>query len=155
MPRNSALKKAEKLASNLSLKNIHLWEAQSSRDLSFKSKKVDAHVEIQVSPLKTIDKEILPFACRFKIVGTDKEEGKIAFQLNVAFCAVYSVKNNYQPKKGEIEAFGLTSAVFNVWPYLREHVHTTIVKMNLPALVLPPMTVGQLVKSAKQEEEQN
>jgi hypothetical protein len=51
--------------------------------------------------------------------------------------------------KTEKEAFGITNAVFNVWPYLREHVQSMMIKMDLTAFVLPPMTIGDLSKMKK------
>lgn len=46
------------------------------------------------------------------------------------------------PKGQEISAeaanlFASRNAVFNVWPFFRELVHTTIARMGFPALVLP------------------
>jgi len=63
--------------------------------------------------------------------------------------AVYGKKSNYKPAKKAKEVFGLTNAIFNVWPYLREHVQSTMIKMDLTAFVLPPMTIGALSKMDK------
>ena len=37
----------------------------------------------------------------------------------------------------ELTAFGDTNAVLNAWPYLRETIHTTSLRMGLPPLLLP------------------
>lgn len=146
MAKKKLLRNAENLAKSLELKKIHLWETKCSRDLSFKPKKAEISIEIQVTMLKSETEGLLPFACRFIVVATEKEREKKAFELEVVFCAVYRIKNNYKPTEEECNAFGSTSAVFNVWPYLREYVHDIIVKMDLPALVLSPITISQLAK---------
>ncbi|MFO7555292.1 MAG: hypothetical protein R6W88_08825 [Desulfobacterales bacterium] len=139
------LKKAEKIAPNLSLKNIHLWKSNCERDISFKPKKAEMNIQIDTKILDSTDKKFVPISCHFNIIGTDIEKNKKAIQLDFTFCVIYSIRNDLKANKADLEAFASTNAIFNVWPFAREHVQNIIVKMDLPAFVLPTITIGQLV----------
>lgn len=140
------LKKGEGLAKHLALKKIHLWESKCSRDVSFKATKVEIPLEIEVSILSQESKNVLPYAARFTLIATDKETQKKAFEIQVSFCVVYRIKDDYAPTQEEVEAFGATSAIFNAWPYVREIVQSLVIRMDLPPFTLPPVTIGQLAK---------
>ena len=147
MEQQRCIAKATELARNAKLKKIHLWRSSCSRDISFKPKKADITIEIEVSPLNSDSKNVLPFGCRFDITGVDKDSNKKAFEVSSVFCVVYAIREDYSPTAEEIEAFGATSAVFNAWPYVREHAQSATVKMDLPAYVLEPVTISQLAKA--------
>ena len=149
MAENVLLKKAESISSNLQLKNIHLWQSDCKRDISFKSKNAEVNVHVEVKVLDTKDSKILPFGCRFQVSALDDDEEIQVFDLDIYYCVVYNILNDYKPKKAESEAFGLTSAIFNAWPYVREYVHNTLVRMDLTAFVMPPITIAELSKLAK------
>lgn len=142
---------AEKVSKKVGLKDIHLWKSNCQREVSFKPKKANVEIDINVKPLNSKNKEneVLPFACRFQLTGTDIEVDKESFQLDITFIAVYGIRDDYKPTKAEKEAFGVTNAVFNVWPYVREHVQNILVKMGLTAFVMPPITISELNKIKK------
>ena len=146
MVKTIPLKKAEEVSKNLKLKSISLWESNCRREISFKPKKATVDIEIEVKQLDSTNNEILPFACRFMLTGIDVDEKKESFQLNITFVAAYIIKNGYKPTKTGKEAFGVTNAVFNVWPYVREHIQNTMTKMDLTPILLPPITIGDLSK---------
>lgn len=140
------LKKGESLGKNLTLKKIHLWESKCSRDVAFKASKVEIPLEIEVNVLQGQDTDTLSYAARFTLIATDKETQKKAFEIQVSFCIVYKIKADYKPQHDEVEAFGATSAIFNVWPYVRELIQSLVVRMDLPPFTLPPITISQLAK---------
>jgi hypothetical protein len=150
MAKKTSLKKAEEVSKNLQIRNIHLAASNCRRDLSFKPKQANVDINIEVKSLNSTNKKLLPFVCRFLLTGVDIEENKESFKLDITFVAAYNIKPGYKPSKTEKEAFGITNAVFNVWPYLREHVQNMMIKMDLTAFVLPPMTIGDLSKMKKQ-----
>ncbi|MGA2935730.1 MAG: hypothetical protein ABSF52_01340 [Syntrophobacteraceae bacterium] len=146
------LNKAQSVAVNVSLMRIHLWEAKCSRDVSVKPTAVEVAVEIGTELLKGETENLLPFGCKFTLVGTDKNVQKQVFEIIVSFCVVYEIKDKYKPTDDETKAFGLTNAIFNAWPYVREMVQNLIVRMDLPAFVLPTITIGQLAKMGESPE---
>ncbi len=149
MSKENLLKKAEKIAGNLALRKIHLWESNFKRDISFKPKKAQVSIDAEVKDLKSENGKMIPFACRFLLNGIDVESDKNAFNIDVTFCLLYEKINDCKISKVEKEAFGLTSAVFNAWPYAREFVHNTLARMDLSSFVMPPITISELAKNAK------
>jgi len=140
------LKRAEKIAPNLSLKKIHLWKSNCERDISFKPKQAEMNIQIDTQILDSTDKKTVSISCHFNITGTDIEKNKKAIQLEFTFCVIYSIRNDFKANKADLQAFASTNAIFNVWPFAREHVQNIIVKMDLPAFVLPPIMIAQLGK---------
>ncbi len=147
MVKKSLLKKAEEVSKNLRLQNISLWESNCRRDISLKPKKANVDIGMEVKSLDSTNHEILPFACRFILTGMDADENKESFQLDITFVAAYIIKKGYKPTKAGKEAFGMSNAIFNVWPYVREHVQNTMLKMELTPVVMPPITIGALLNN--------
>lgn len=152
MTHNNALKQAQPIAENASLMKIHLWEAKCSRNVSIKPSKVEVLIEIETTLLKSETQGVLPFGCTFKLVGSDKSQQKQVFEITISFCVIYKIKENYTPADGETKAFGLTNVIFNAWPYVRELVQNLVIRMDLPAFVLPTITIGKLAKMAESPE---
>ena len=149
MATENSLGKAEKVSENLRIRTIHLAESNCRRDLFSNPKHANVDIVIEVKLFNSTDDGILPFACRFILTGIDVQENKESFKLDITFAAVYNKDPDYKPDKEEKEAFGKTNAVFNVWPYLREHVQSMMIKMGLTAFVLPPITIGGLLEMDK------
>ncbi|MFP4087692.1 MAG: hypothetical protein ACLFUL_12965 [Desulfobacteraceae bacterium] len=151
MAKENDLKIAEEVSKNLRIRDIHLAESNCWRDLSFKPKQAHVDINIEIKSLNSTNKGVLPFSCRFRLIGMDTDKDKESFNLNITFIAVYNKEDNYKPTKKQKDAFGLTNAIFNVWPYVREHVQSTMIKMNLTAFVLPPITINGLSKMVKSD----
>ena len=64
--------------------------------------------------------------------------------IEVGFALVYSLQSLDDIDDEKIDAFGKMNAVYNAWPYVREFVQSTLVRMGLPALTLPVLTSGLL-----------
>ncbi len=48
----------------------------------------------------------------------------------------------------ELEAFGRVNGVYNAWPYLREYVQSSLVRLGLPPFDLPLLRVAEAVQLA-------
>lgn len=62
--------------------------------------------------------------------------------------ASYSLAENYSPETDVVHAFHSANAVFNSWPFFREYVQSTVLRMNMPA---PPVPLLRLLARAKDE----
>lgn len=49
----------------------------------------------------------------------------------------YSLRDGFQLTPAQAKAFKNGNAVFNVWPYFREYVQSTVERMGLPPLTAP------------------
>jgi hypothetical protein len=59
------------------------------------------------------------------------------FRIMSTFELIYFLPDVIKPTPREITAFCRTNAMLNSWPYWREFVQNTSVRMNMPPLTLP------------------
>ncbi len=89
------------------------------------------------------------------LIGMLNAEGKVSnpdlkikddklFGCSCVFVAKYIVKN--QLSEEECDTFTRTTALFNVYPYLREYVSSEFNKMGLPGVFLPLLKTGKSVE---------
>lgn len=142
------IKLAEKLAKNLSLSKIHLKEASCTRTPErVVPTKNEISIDVKSGLLKSDKENILPFNVVFTVKATDKDSGQDTFQVEVEFCVIYQSKKDVKPPDNEIEAFGITNVVFNAWPYAREYVQSTLMRMDLPPFAMPLLKISDLIQS--------
>jgi hypothetical protein len=63
-----------------------------------------------------------------------------------AFDLAYWLSAEHRPKAEErdryFQAFANVNGIYNVWPYFRELVHSTVARMGLPPLIIPVYRVS-------------
>ena len=69
-----------------------------------------------------------------EIGTTDKDPFAI---IKATFLLIYKADSLEGITNKAVEYFGNTNGIYNAWPYWREFVQNTIVRMNLPALTIP------------------
>lgn len=69
-------------------------------------------------------------------------------RIEAAFLLQYRVPSFKGLRKANIAAFGELNGLFNAWPYWREFVQSTTVRMGLPALTIPVYRPLESVTSA-------
>jgi len=125
------------------------------RCIGFPPENSEVSIEVNSRLLQSEENNFFPFGIKFTVKAVDNESDLTAFQIDVEFVVVYRTKKEtIDPNDESIEAFGLTSAVFNAWPYAREFVQNTLARMKLQQFTMPPMTVGQLAKISKKPDEE-
>lgn len=60
----------------------------------------------------------------------------------------YSLDDKKSPDTDDIDAFARVNGIYNAWPYLREHLRTSLVRLDLPPFELPLLRVGAAVQLA-------
>lgn len=55
----------------------------------------------------------------------------------VTYLLTYRMENVAGITKTHVKSFAETNAVFNAWPYFREYVQSTTLRMGLPPLTVP------------------
>jgi preprotein translocase subunit SecB len=148
---NSMLKTAERFAKNISLLNIFLQEANCTRSVGQPPKKSDISIELNSKLIQSDKEDVFRYAIKFTIKAVDNENSLPVFQIDAEFCVIYKAKEGTKPDQDELKAFGMTGAVYNAWPYAREFVQNTLVRMNLPPFVMPPLRMSELAKLEKNE----
>lgn len=76
---------------------------------------------------------------KYFVLGKTRQDEASSVLIRIAstFELLYSLRDVIKPTPGEINAFCKTNAMLNSWPYWREFVQNTIVRMNMPPLTLP------------------
>ena len=72
------------------------------------------------------------FVAAYDKAGTDE-----LLRIEAVFLLRYSVPSFEGLTKANLDAFGETNGRYNAWPYWREYVQATTVRMGLPPLTMP------------------
>lgn len=67
----------------------------------------------------------------------ESAEAQAPFEIAATYLLVYEVPSLDGIKDENVRAFGELNGVFNAWPYWREFVQATTVRMGLPPLTVP------------------
>ena len=139
----------KKVIDHAVLKSIHLKSSTSNIVLPPNFVTPDlSKVEIDYKFSHVFEREakLLFSFVAIEVIGILSAEGKAnnpnmiidndkLFSCHSVFVATYSV--NADLNGDECEAFTKTNALFNVYPYLREHVNSEFTKMGLLGIYLP------------------
>lgn len=68
------------------------------------------------------------------------QKAKIA-EVGCTFEAIYALKPGFEMTLAHAKAFAAANALFNVWPYFREFLQSTTVRMGLPPIVAPFLVI--------------
>jgi hypothetical protein len=79
-------------------------------------------------------------------VVEEAQERRPLISIECRFEAQYGLAEGYTPSEQQIEAFHAANAIFNCWPFFREYVQNSVLRMNFP-----PPPVPFLKISVKQE----
>jgi hypothetical protein len=75
---------------------------------------------------------------QFEMEGfQEREEERKLVELSAVFQLSYRLTGDFNPTPEQLKAFSEINAPYNAWPYWRELVHSTILKMGLPPLIAP------------------
>jgi len=84
----------------------------------------------------------------FRLMGfpTEGNRKEPNLMIEATFILIYKATKLRGLKKENFQAFADTNGVYNAWPYCREFVQNTVVRMGLPPLTIP---VFRLITPAK------
>ena len=80
------------------------------------------------------------------------ESPEAAFHVEAVFYLEYKINSFDGISDQHVQAFGKMNGVYNAWPYWREYVQSTTVRMGFPPLTLPVLT-GEAILKIYQEQE--
>lgn len=92
------------------------------------------NVETQVDK----DEKVVCVRPRFVLSAKyDEADDEELLRIEAQFVLRYRVPSFDGLRKANIEAFGELNGLYNAWPYWREFVQSTTVRMGLPSLTVP------------------
>jgi hypothetical protein len=68
--------------------------------------------------------------------------------IECAFEVDYELQEDFVPSPDHVKAFREGNAVFNVWPFFREYLHSQMQRMGLPPLTAPFLRIVPKLKRA-------
>ncbi len=111
---------------------------------------MSVNVETQVDK----DEKVVCVRLRFVLsVKYDEADDEELLRIEAQFVLRYSMPSFEGLKKANIAAFGKLNGLYNAWPYWREFVQSTTVRMGLPPLTVPvyrPLDAVRRPKEARQ-----
>ena len=78
--------------------------------------------------------------CLFTL-GTTFEKNA-PYELVAKFRAIYSIAGPEPLAPADVQQFAHWNALFNVWPYWREYVSSTVIRAHLPQFTVPVIKLG-------------
>jgi hypothetical protein len=85
---------------------------------------------------------------RVTVIKADSREEVVTIKVVLRLSYALQPGTGRLISKEQLEAFANLNAVFNAWPYWREHVHQISQRMELPAIVLPVYRMTDAFKRA-------
>lgn len=70
----------------------------------------------------------------------EQDDEKLLFKVEAAYTVAYVMEGIDTLPKQTIEAFAKMNGVYNCWPYWREFLQSSAVRMGIPAVTLPLIT---------------
>ena len=81
---------------------------------------------------------IVQVSPKFTLIGQDDADGAAdSLRIEAVFVVLYRVPTFAGITSENLDAFGQTNGIYNVWPYWREFVQSMTVRMGLPPLTVP------------------
>jgi len=137
---------ARAIAERFDLKRVRMTacDARSTIEDNELPQKTTINVQVKVrlgTSVNSPSTSIIIVDAQFRLLSsyTDRPTVDAAPPLAVSsqFQLIYESSEQVDATTIDLEAFGHYTALFNVWPFWREFVQSTVVRMGLPPLTVP------------------
>lgn len=87
------------------------------------------------------------FQFRYLNTQTDKspkdmdDDKYLVAEISTQIAVDYLIETSEAPAKEKLEHWASSNAVLHCWPYWREFCHSTLLRMNLPVIMMPMMVI--------------
>jgi len=140
-----------KLLSAVQLFDLLLLKSNAERaPLPTASGTLDASYEFEATASTDVQKDgqkLLLCQLGFSFFG--KSTDKIVIKVRAHYNIIYTLDAGYVDDPAALKYFAENNALFNIWPFFREHLHSIVGKMGLPHFVLPLLKPSMVVKPSK------
>ena len=142
-----------KVSDKANILNVAL--IQSSFFRKPETNRVKLSLEIESNVKFEVDKKnsVIMVFPEFRLDGfpekAEAEKVEPLLHIEAIFVLVYKVSSLTGLKEENFKAFANANGIFNAWPYWREFVQNTVVRMALPPLTIPAFHISQTKKQTK------
>jgi hypothetical protein len=137
-------KKAKPVSDRVQILEIRLLESRAEQKRFDENLPRKMTQSIGIETHLDAENSLLSVYPHFMLV-VKRHEGspeELLVRIEARFAVTYIISSQENLSEENYEAFGQRNAVYNAWPYWREFVQSTTVRMGLPALTLPVYRVG-------------
>lgn len=132
------------------LSSVRFIEFRASYNIAPDGKEPTLRIGIddQAVDLRT---DVLSTQMRFEFRGPSpfEEEKDRLVDVSATVCVEYfRPEDRGDIDQSEAEVFARVNGIYNAWPYLREYVHTSLVRLGLPPFELPLLRAGAAAQLA-------
>ena len=98
---------------------------------------------------RLVPENLLQATLKFKLTATQEDVDKHpVFEITSVYLFEYELAEGFKPTPEELNAFVSNNGLFNCWPFWRELVQNTAMRMGLPPLTLPFFRIRSKVGKA-------
>lgn len=126
-----------RFAERLSLRSIHLHKCSQERGDGELGMKQTMEAEASLSPVEWEDSD-LAYTVTLQYHVTNGNNGVLA-RGDVTFLAAYDLEAGAEPTEEEVRDYAFHGVVFQVHPFIREHVASMCQRAGLTPYLLPTM----------------
>lgn len=125
------------VSERVELLHVFMTDSQARRN-GFRGS-LPGRIEMRIDVQTEADKKQGTIRVRphFTLDTRYEDEDEEVLHIEATFQLDYRLPSFAGLRKVNVEAFGELNGVFNVWPYWREFVQSTTVRMGLPPLTIP------------------
>jgi preprotein translocase subunit SecB len=140
------------VSDRVQLKDIRLIHCKCDQtpDVALGKKNYDINYSTEVEIDKKSGYIIVIPKFHFEAFVENKVSGPVLL-IDASFLLAYKVENFEGLTQSGFEQFANLNGIYNAWPYWREFVQNTIVRMGLPSLSIPVFRIVESQKEKKQK----
>ncbi len=146
---------ATKVSDRVQLQDVRLVASECRQTPLVSGKQLEVQlsheVGVQVSE-ETGHVAVLP-TFRMRAVPVGERSKNIAVQVEALFLVAYTVDDFDGLSQENFNSFAHINGVYNAWPYWREFLQNTIVRMGLPALKIPVFRIASPTRNTQAPKE--
>lgn len=150
----SAMSQVAEVAREIELKDIRVISFASEQRPELIGPKMDVRQGIDTETTADMEAGEIRVTIRFTAdaLPLEQESADVAVRIAVTFELAYQCEAVERLSDEALEAFGKINGVYNAWPYWREFVHSTTVRMGLSPLIMPVFRLSDHVPTRSEQE---
>jgi hypothetical protein len=127
---------AQQVHQNASIERIRMVRAKAAAPSVETHGQLDVNFNVK-SKLVTAPPGMLRLQIGFRMAGVREAEPEPAVLVECAYEVDYLLREGFQVTPEQVKAFKDGNGIFNAWPYFREYLQNSLVRMGLPPLAAP------------------
>ncbi|MGC9454824.1 MAG: hypothetical protein ACP5HU_08150 [Phycisphaerae bacterium] len=153
----AATSQVAEVAGKVELKDIRVISFAAEQSPELLGSRMDVRQEIDTETIGHAEAGEIRVKARLgaDAVPLDQEPADVAVRITVTFELTYRCEAVGGLSDEALEAFGKINGVYNAWPYWREFVHSTTVRMGLPPLIIPVFRLSDHISAQNDQEPGN